>query len=229
MLKRSIAILTVIVGFFLLLLGCSKNNHDVLVLLGDESYLKSIDEIYPKNYREEWPVIAPNYYHFNNENEVVPKLNEGLFPPDMTGDYNINFHYINGTFMVDFNGVHINVPGSDRQVSFKISDQTNSIADFEFNINGRSYPVENVFIYGNVDPEDSTKAEYSICFEYSEEYGEYNGNPMSLTYGCVITGVLENGVAKNGRYWILIKNRYPVEETNYSYILGGQQLYVAVN
>lgn len=232
MFKRSLSLLTVFCVMFLLLWGCSKSNHDTLVLLGNEDYLKSIDDVYPKNYREEWPMIAPDYYYFNDKHEVEPKPNEDLFPPDMTGDYAMNLHYINGTFMVNFNGNVINVPGSDRTIVFTISNQNNSLSDFEFKVNNRAYPVDKAYIYGTVNPADSTK-KFSLCFEYLEEYAEFNGTSMSVTYGCIITGNVEKGkesnVVKNGKCWWLIKDRYPEEETNYSFMLGGQQFFVAIN
>ena len=200
-----------------------------MVLLGDESYLKSIDDIYPKNYREEWPIIAPNQYHFNDNNVVEPKPDDGSFPPDMTGDYTVNLHYINGTLAMNFNGNEVPYPGIDRTIAFTISNQSNSISDFVFKINNREYQVDNAYIYGTINPADSTKAEFSVCFEYSEVYGEYQDAAMSVTYGWIIMGGFENRVINNVKCWFFIKDKYPAEETNYSFIVGGQQFYVGEN
>ena len=226
MLKHRIAIISIIVGI-LFLLGCSKNNHDVLAVLGDESYLKSLDDIYPGKYRKEWPVIAPSYYHFE-DGFVSPQPDEGPFPPDMNGEYKVNFKYINGTFAVVFNGSFINIPGSDCVMSIKISNQKNSIADFDFKLNEKSYPVENVYIYGKTDEDDATKGIFTLCFEYSEKYGNIGGESMKNFYGCVVTGTISDGKVSDANCWVVIRRRQPAAEMNYSYILGGQQFFKSV-
>lgn len=213
----------------MVLLACSKINHDTLVLVGDESYLKSVDEIYPEHYREEWPALAPGYYQYDDNGVMTPPIDEGLFPPDMNGDYKIDFKYITGTFEVIYNGGLIPIPGSDRIISLSISNQKNSIAKLDFKLNNKSYPIDNLYIYGNADEEDDTKGSFTLCFDYSEEYGEIGGVSMMNYYGCVITGSVADGAIYDSRCWIVIKNRYPTAETNYSYVIGGQQFFKSIN
>lgn len=228
MLKRSSVILSIVLGI-VVFFSCSKSNHNTLVLLGDESYLKSIDDVYPRSYRNEWPTIAPSYYYINSDNEVAPKPNEGLFPPDLTGEYDLKLQYISGLFSVNFNGNYINIPGSDKVMRIKISNQKNSFADLEFRLNNKSYPNEGAYIYGTVDPDDPNKGEITICFEYSEVYAEFGDVTMTNFYGCMLTGEYYYGYIKNARLWMVINGRSPVEEMNYSYLLGGQQFYIVGN
>ena len=225
--RRYITIFGIAIGIAMLfLIGCKKSNHDMLLLLGDESYLKSIDEIYPRKYREEWPEIASDYYHLNTNNEIIPKLNEGLFPPDITGEYNFRLQYKNGKFQQYWNGLYIDIYGSDMTMKITILNQKNSYAEMDFELDGRSIPVNGAYVYGTVDPGNSNKGEITICFEFAMGMGDIT---MTTFYGGMLTGDYDSGYIKNARFWIVINDRYPIEEMNFSYKLGGQQFYLVGN
>lgn len=227
--KRLVIILSFLIGALFLIIGCSKSNHEALAILGDESYLKSVDEVYPKVYRNNWPELAPDDYHFDN-NVVVPVPDEGLFPPDMNGDYDIRLKYINGDFTVYYNGNLIGpIPALDCVMSLKISNQKNGIAKFDFKLGDKSYPIDNVYIYGITDDDNDKKGRFTLCFNYSENYGDVGGESMVNYYGCIITGIIDNDKISDARCWMVIKDRYPSEIVNMAYVIGGQQFFKSVD
>ena len=224
----------------LFLIGCKKSNHDMLLLLGDESYLKSIDEIYPRKYRFQWPDVSGTGEYsiiidtIHKDTLLQPPINEGLFPPELNGEYQCQMDYINGNYeIVDHNNNTQPYPGSNIGIRFIVSKQNNGYSDFEFYINNQKFDVDNASIYGNktIINDTLTIANFLLCFEYTEEYDYVNHS--NVTFGIIIMGdnqVTPSGNSiKNLKYWALVKDRYWADATSVSYVIGGQRYYKTVN
>lgn len=226
-------------GLFLLtFFGCNKSNHNTLVPLGDESYMVGVDEIYPKDYRMQWPVVAdPGYYHISG-GELQPPLNEYVFPPNLMGEFVVNGVRKGGnetwhnSQQPDSSLYYHNPIYDNMSIDIKITDQKNGFANIyvrEYNSyvpNNPPMETENVYIYG-----DGANGNFTICFE-----APYNQNLFTYYYAYIMTGTFDSIVGpestvygmKNVRFWQLIKDREGVTGTVMPYLnIGGQRLYVA--
>lgn len=211
-----------------LLCGCKKGNHDTVVLFGDESYVKPIDVIYPKNYRNEWKTIAPG-------NDTVY---DGVIPPDLTGEYLITGRFAGGNEWIHQYDSDIPYPyDSDpsvlnKYIYFRVKDQKNGIAKLYLcmynNPNGykAEFMVDTAYIFG-----DGAKNEFTLCFDTHEKPGNTG---VEYFYGIIITGVIHHpdenddrdGIA-NVKRWSVIKRRKEGSSTpSYYWLVGGQRLYV---
>lgn len=209
------------------LCGCKKDNHDTIVLFGDEHYVKPIDEIYPENYRNEWNTIAPGY----------DAVYDGMIPPDLTGEFLITGRFGGGNEWIHQNGTEFQYPYEQDQsilnkyIYFRVKDQQNGIAKLYLcmynNPDGykAKYVVDTAYIYG-----DGAKNEFTLCFNSRVKPGNTG---VEYIYGIIITGVIHypdendnrDGIT-NVKIWSLIKQRKEGGSTPSSYwLVGGQRLY----
>lgn len=220
-----LVLLIVTLSFF----GCKKVNHDTIVALGSESYMKTIDRIYPKHYRDLWSQLAPSYDF---------PVHDGLFPPDITGEYLINGKFGGGNEWISVYGVDKPYPYDDdntvqnKFIYISIKDQKNGIArvlysmfnDIASNSYKPRYVADTAYIYG-----DGATGEFTLCFDIREPSGD---SGVEYYYGNFITGTLcqpdenhpEGGIA-NIRRWSLIKGRKDVEGIDYYLLVDGQRFY----
>ena len=213
----------------LLLIGCKKSNHDTLVALGDEHYMRSIDDIYPERYRNEWPTITPS---------VNTSVYEGIFPPDLNGEYVIKGDLVGGNEVLhQANGVDL--PGSEiypyyknQYTYFKISEQKNGLAKvylrMYFNNNPDVYesPVtDTAFIFGN-----GRTGEFTMVFNATSEMGvgeQYYGFLISGKRCEKIVGNDTIQGIENIRRWHVVKGK--TDNLPYYYYVDGQRLYKDIN
>ena len=226
--KRSFAIITTLFIITVLIIGCSKDNHETLVPLGDEYYIRPIDDIYPKTYRDRWPNLAPGYYSMSGGN-LQPPINEGFLPPKIEGEYVIKGMRIAGDeTMHTPNGEDIPFPYSTvngMNIYFNVKGQKNGLANIyirEYNKHGIEVKeVDSVFIYGN-----GATGEFSMCFDAIRPMGQLG----EQTLGYIITGKMgyksENDSTygiRDVRMWHVVKEK---TETLPQYInIGGQRAY----
>lgn len=208
-------------------LGCKKSNHDTIVPLGNESYMKSIDRIYPKKYRDLWPQIAPGH-----ETPVY----DGILPPDITGEYLINGRFGGGNEWIYAGGDEKPYPYDDdytvqnKYIYINIKDQKNGIARVLYSIYNNPdgvkprYVTDTAYIFG-----DGNTGDFTLCFNVVEVPGDTG---VEYYYGDFITGTLrqpdgnhpEGGIADIKR-WSVIKGRKDVEGVDYYWLVDGQRFY----
>ena len=195
--------------------GCNKSNHDTLVALGEESYMRSLDDIYPKAYRDQWPSIVSG---------ASTHLNEGFFPPNLNGEYIIKgkleggnevMHLQNG--QDDPNIIYQSPTIQNLYTYVRIKDQKNGTASIyirqydnnSYNPdNPASYEepvVDTVYIFG-----DGATGEFAMCCEATVSMGVgeqyyafiFSGKRCSK----VIDGEVVEGI-ENIKRWHLVKGR----------------------
>ena len=195
MLKRSFAILSIVLGMVLFLLGCSKANHDTLAFVGDESGMKTCYQIYPEQY---FP------------SEISQELTEGRFPPDLVGEYEMYGSFVDGYYEYYNQMTHQYVPvmpqayPTHKTMYLIVEEQVNAMAKIKIAFKKNNYYKDwyecDAYVYGNVYSEN--KKDFLICFENSEEAGVvtyYRGN--------IIKGTIEEDGIKNIDTWSVIKGR----------------------
>ncbi len=208
MLKRLFAILSVVLGTIMFLSGCSKDNHNTLAFIGDESEMKSCYEIYPQQY---FP------------SEISDLLREGRFPPDIVGEYEMRCHKEDESGAIYYPPTQQTMPLNNESVKslcFIVENQINGMAKITIGLKnyGPDYqwndPTD-VYIYGNVYDEDNSKM-FMLCYQSIQgddntTYKIYNGN--------IITGTIDKDGIKNVDYWFVVKQvnvnnpsaPYPIE------------------
>lgn len=200
MLKRSLAILNIVLGMVLFLAGCSKSNHDTLALVGDESDMMSCYEIYPEEY-------------FPKE-DINDTVKFGRFPPDIVGEYEMNGTFVDGHYeqynakthqydilpyyyFPQYKGMYI-----------IITDQINGIANIKCAFRNHSYSEyqnwyeTKAYIYGNVYENSN---DFIICFESTEKPGD----AYEYIRGNIIKGTIDASGIINIETWSVIKSRNP--------------------
>lgn len=214
MLKRSTAILSIVMGMVIFLLGCSKANHETLAFIGDESNMKSCYEIYPENY---FP------------NGISQELMEGRFPPDIVGEYEMNGDFVDGYYEYynQFTHQYVKLPDAafnPKTMCIIIEDQVNGMAKIRFSFKkNNDYKVwyeTNAYIYGNVFSENSN--DFMICFENTEGSGiceYYRGN--------IVKGRKDETGIVNIDTWSVIKDRNFSALVYGIYNVGGYEHYHA--
>ena len=235
MIKRSLVILSVVFGMVILFLpGCKKNNHDTLVPLGDEHYMKSMDDIYPRQYRFKWPAIDQSGYYslsiIGADTTLLPQMNEGVFPPDMTGEYLIKGYRTGGDETMHYNGSDINIYGptvDGMNVYFRIKDQKNGagrvyLREYNRFVTAEIPETDSVYIYGN-----GNTGEFTRCFEGVISRGSVGSQKyayiISGTLGYeVINGDTVQGI-KNVKRWHVVKGKS--DGLPYYMNIGGQRIY----
>lgn len=211
--------------------GCSKSNHDTIVPLGEENYVLPVDNIYPKMYRNQWPVLAPGYEGLYN----------GEFPPDINGEFLINGKMGGGNEMIHQYDEDVPYPyGSDplilnKFIYIRIKDQKNGIAKLFMSMYNNpdgyksEFMVDTAYVYGN-----GATNEFTLCFNVDEEPGNTG---VKYFYGIVITGKIhypDDNDSRDGIFdikrWSVIKNRTEGSTMPAFYwLVGGQRLYYDVN
>lgn len=215
--KRYIAIISaVFIIAALFFAGCKKSNHDTIVALGDERYMKSVDEVYPKKYRNVWNTLAPPAALGDETYDVIY---DGIFPPDITGKYKMEGRFANGNDSTITNtGAHIPViqypPSQD--AALKVISQQNGIAKLELvetypNMpNSSVFHVDTAYVYGS--GADST---FTLVFDIHDTMLGAND-----IYGMIITGRLtKDGGISNINKWKLFK------KGTSRFVAGGQHYY----
>lgn len=199
MLKRSIAILSVMLGL-ILLLGCSRSNHDSIAFVGDEIDMKEYYSIYPQQY---FP-----------EGAISQDLKDGLFPPDVTGIYEAIHPTYTGTYEYYDQYAHQYKPYpeqtyvnlSNRSMKIIIEDQVNGMAKIKFsfkkndNYDYKDWYEEDAYIYGNVYSDNN--ADFMLCYENTEDAGS-----AQYSRGNIIKGTVDSLGIHNMQIWSIIKGR----------------------
>lgn len=195
--KRSFAILSLVLGVLLFLLGCSKGNNDTMALIGDESEMKSCYQIYPADY---FP------------SSISQTVKDGRFPPDIVGEYEMNGTFVEGTYEY-YNQItqqYVSLPPqayTPKSMYIIVEEQVNGMANIRFsfkrNNDYKEWYTARAYIYGDVfsdNPDD-----FMICYENTQGTdicNYFRGNIISGTIG-------ENGIS-NINTWTIIKDRnYP--------------------
>lgn len=214
----------------LLFFGCKKSNHDTLVLLGEESYMKTIDEIYPLEYRLQWPTIDQSGYYSVSGDVLQPPLNEGVFPPNLMGEFLIegvrtggNELYHNGYTDVPLYSV---TQVDEMNISLKILEQRNGLAKIsinEYNDHGENtINTDEVFLYGN-----GATGEFTLFFDATLPMN----NVLTEYYAFIVSGVFTYHIDQSDtiygmsdvRCWHLVKEK---QGTSPIYVnVGGQRVY----
>lgn len=224
MLKRSIAILSVVIGMVvLLLISCSKNNHETIIHLGNESYKKPLDSIYPKKYRDLWKTVAPS---------CSDKVYEGIFPPDITGFYKMK-GVCSGSDVEIFNGLeYIDLYSLSpsyyhkQYLYFMVEEQMNGIAKIKFVTRYSTPPTKpyewneaEAYISGN-----GANGCFTITFEHWLD--QPDGKRFFKAY--IVNGqkdITNDTIIKNMEFWSVIKQRKPDENQPGIAKIGGQMMY----
>ncbi len=230
MLKRSSTILSVVIGMVALLLtGCSKDNHDTIIHLGDESFKSPLDSIYPKQYRDLWKTVAPS---------CSDKVYEGLFPPDITGLYEMAGDYRGSDEKIFLTEGYIDFITPENLVYYGkkylyllIDKQVNGMAKLKFKTNYRNpinppydydswYDIDSVYVWGN-----GATGDFTLCFDCWITQGNKN-----YKNGFLINGkkkIQDDGteVIANMEFWTVIKKRNPDEDQPGIMKVGGQNMY----
>lgn len=191
MLKRSTAILSIVLGMMIFLLGCSKANHDTLAFVGDESDMKTCYQIYPEQY---FP------------NEISQELREGHFPPDLVGEYEIKAHLVDASVNAYYPLNHMTVPipqVDETSLYLTVTDQVNGMAKIAIditNITSTERYEADAYIYGDVYSDNGQK--FMLCYETAEDK---ENTPYKIYIGNIITGTLDQGGIKDVDYWYVFK------------------------
>ena len=224
--KRFIVGIGVIIALAtMLMIGCKKSDHSTLVALGDEHYMKSINDIYPKTYRDQWNSIVGS---------LQTPVYEGIFPPNLIGEYVIKGDLVGGNEVMhqpngdDISGEQFYPYYKNQYTYFTIKNQKNGVAQVYMRLyfpnNPSSYeePVtDSVYIFGN-----GATGEFTMVFDAT--------SPMGIGeqyYGFLITGKRTHKVVgqdtiqgiQDIRRWHLVKGR--TDNLPQYYYTGGQRLY----
>lgn len=218
MLKRLSVILSLIVATLLFLAGCSKENHDSLAFVGDESDMKSCYDIYPEEC-------------FPSDVAIPIALRDGRFPPDIEGEYEMHGTFADGYYEYWDVSKNKYVPypaGSyplNKSMYIIIEGQVNGMAKIRFAFKKQNdykvwYETE-AYVYGNVYSEDY-KNDFIICFENVEAAGNtdyYRGN--------ILKGTISDSGILNIETWSVIKDKKPFAPVPRSLNVGGYEHYKA--
>ena len=228
MLKRSSTILSVVIGIVaLFLVGCSKDGHDTIIHLGDESYKSPLDSIYPKRYRDLWKTIASS---------CSDTVYDGLFPPDVTGLYEIEGLILGSDVEYTEGSPAPYSAPQKRYYYFLIEDQINGIAKLKFCTRSLRplpkpydydswYSIDTVYIWGCGD-----EGLFSICFD------NVFPTPSSVSYnqGFVFNGRISESndnskqrIVSDIEVWYVYKNRNQIQDIPNIIKIGGQECYYA--
>ena len=209
--RRYIAILSVVIGIAMLfLVGCKKSSCDTIAFVGDESEMMSCYDIYPQQY---FP------YHDQKYDSLV-------FPPDITGEYEMNSVFVECTYEF-YNGSYyfpITVM-NPKTVYIIIEEQVNAMAKIKFATkkNGKysNWHEADAYLYGDVFDE-SIGNDFLICYEYTENAGDFK-----YIRGEMIKGTIGQDGMSNIHRWSIIKNRSPKENKPMIYNYFGYEHYRA--
>lgn len=222
--------ITIFSIMLLVLFGCSKSSHDTIIHLGDEHYKSPVDDIYPKNYRDLWKTLAPT---------CSGTVYDGIFPPDITGLYEMEGIYQGGNEEIYQGDGYVNLVTNEtmsyygkKYLYLLIEEQKNGIAKLKFKTKFKTplnppynyddwYEIDTAYIWGNGE-----NGCFTMCFECVIRQGS-----KSYNNGFVINGTqkMGNDVAtdtiNNMEFWTVIKGRDPDSDQPGIMKVGGQCLY----
>ena len=217
------------------LVGCKKSNHDTLVPLGQENYRLTIDDIYPETYRLQWPDIDNSgHYHLSPDNTLDPPLDEGVFPPNLMGEFLIEGIRTGGNeiYHTQYNEEPLyNVSFvDDMNIRLTILEQSNGMANIklvEYNSLGQNtIDTDDVYLFG-----DGKTGNFTLCFNGTLPMS----NVLTEYYAIIISGVFDYNIEQNDtiygmrdvRYWHLVKDKSGMSPIYVK--VGGQRAYKDVD
>ena len=190
----------------MLLLGCSKSGHNTIAFVGDESDVKHYYQVYPELYFP--PSISQN-------------LKDGLFPPDLTGEYEMIHATYDGTYAQYNQQTHQYEPSPQqlydnmsrmKSMYIIIENQVNGMAKIRFsfkNSDNSDYVdwfEEYAYIYGNIYSDNNK--EFMLCYENAEYAGDNDEGEEIIYYrGNIIKGTVDSQGIHDINYWSIIKDR----------------------
>ena len=216
MLKRSFAILSIVLGVVAFLVGCSKDNHETLAFVGDESEMISCYDIYPAQY---FPISGINYDTL-------------VFPPDIVGEYEMNGTFFDGYYEKYNQSTHQYDPyptqffPRNKIMNIVIEEQVNGMAKirFRYKTNSGNYQTwheSDAYIYGNVFSENSY--DFLVCFDDVED----PGNGVVYYRGNIIKGTINETGIVNVERWSVIRDRTYTTLLPQTLNVGGYEHYHA--
>ena len=203
---KLLRLIGILCASFLLMNACKKSNSDSLFLLGNEDNYVSVDEVYPKEYREIW-LSEP--FGFD-----TTMMYDGFFPPDITGKYFIdgivgggNEVIVSGdnSSEIDYSDPWIN----NKMITITITNQRNSVASLDVEISTNSSPMKEHFDEVYINGDASTG---SFVLYYNST--SLQGDGTAYQSGNIIKGVLvpansnssyPNGCIEKIEKWYVIK------------------------
>ena len=224
---KLLRLIGILCASFLLMNACKKSNSDSLFLLGNEDNYVSVDEVYPKEYREIW---LSEHSGFD-----TTMMYAGFFPPDITGKYFIDGIVSWGNEVNVFGDYSLEMDYSDpwiknKMITITITNQRNSVASLDVEISTNSSPMKEHFdeVYINGD---ASTGSFVLYYNSTSSQGDgtayHNGN--------IIKGVLvpansnpsypNGGIAKIEKWYVIKKVDCSIQDTPY-YQEGGQRVYI---
>ncbi len=209
--KRHIAILSVVIGTLLFLLGCSKSNSDTIAFVGNESEMVTCYDIYPQQF---FPT------------GMSQNIKEGRFPPDVVGEFEMNGEFVECTYEFYNGNYYMPVPVmSPKTIKIIIEEQVNGLAKLRFatkrNGEYKNWHTVDAYIYGDVYAQ-SGKNDFIICYEYLENSGDFK-----YERGNIIKGTISDEGINDIQVWSIIKDRDPKEDKPMIYNYNGYEHYHA--
>lgn len=224
---KLLRLIGILCASFLLMNACKKSNSDSLFLLGNEDNYVSVDEVYPKEYREIWPSEHPGF--------DTTMMYDGFFPPDITGKYFIDGIVSWGNEVTVFGDYSLEMDYSDpwinnKMITITITNQRNSVASLDVEISTNSSPMKEHFDEVYINGDASTG---SFVLYYNSTSSQ--GDGTTYQYGNIIKGVLvpansnpsyPNGGIEKIEKWYVIKKVDCSSQGNPYYQEGGQRVYI---
>ena len=224
---KLLRLIGILCASFLLMNACKKSNSDSLFLLGNEDNYVSVDEVYPKEYREIW-LSEP--FGFD-----TTMMYDGFFPPDITGKYFIdgivgggNEVIVSGdnSSEIDYSDPWIN----NKMITITITNQRNSVASLDVEISTNSSPMKEHFDEVYINGDASTG---SFVLYYNST--SLQGDGTAYQSGNIIKGVLvpansnssypNGGIAKIEKWYVIKKVDCSIQGMPYCQE-GGQRVYI---
>ena len=224
---KLLRLIGILCASFLLMNACKKSNSDSLFLLGNEDNYVSVDEVYPKEYREIW-LSEP--FGFD-----TTMMYDGFFPPDITGKYFIdgivgggNEVIVSGdnSSEIDYSDPWIN----NKMITITITNQRNSVASLDVEISTNSSSMKEHFDEVYINGDASTG---SFVLYYNST--SLQGDGTAYQSGNIIKGVLvpansnssypNGGIEKIEKWYVIKKVDCSIQGMPYCQE-GGQRVYI---
>lgn len=224
---KLLRLIGILCASFLLMNACKKSNSDSLFLLGNEDNYVSVDEVYPKEYREIW---SSEPFGFD-----TTMMYDGFFPPDITGKYFIdgivgggNEVIVSGdnSSEIDYSDPWIN----NKMITITITNQRNSVASLDVEISTNSSPMKEHFDEVYINGDASTG---SFVLYYNST--SLQGDGTAYQSGNIIKGVLvpansnssypNGGIEKIEKWYVIKKVDCSIQGMPYCQE-GGQRVYI---
>lgn len=229
--KRLFAILGIVFGIASLsIVGCKKSNHDTIIHLGDESYKSPVETIYPKSYRDLWKDLASS---------CSDTVYEGIFPPDLTGLYEMEGSYRGGNEEIYQGTGYVNLVTTEtmsyygkKYLYLLIEEQNNGIAKLKFKTKFKTpinppynyddwNEIDTVYIWGN-----GVDGCFTMCFDCVIKQGtKYYNNGFVINGKKTIRDNIATDTLTNVEFWTVIKDRNPDSDQPGIMKVGGQSMY----